>query len=168
MCEVKEDGGRRDGEDSIISARLVQFVTPAVVFNQPPRAACTANSLIISRSLSLSPACLLSLLAGQLQQMGAVSHDPQPPPDPPTRGTSLNTHKSNAHTVYMLSSLLYRPPTSHVSHILQQQVATNLKNYFLKEFLLLFQSSWSEIKTKKQKLKRFLFHFYPKNRSKYI
>ena len=44
-----------EGEDSIISARLVQFVTPAVVFNQPPRAACTANSLIISLSLSLSP-----------------------------------------------------------------------------------------------------------------
>lgn len=61
MCEVKEDGGRRDGEDSIISARLVQFVTPAVVFNQPPRAACTANSLIISRSLSLPR--LLAVLA---------------------------------------------------------------------------------------------------------
>lgn len=112
MCEVKEDGGRRDGEDSIISARLVQFVTPAVVFNQPPWAACTANSLIISRSLSLSPACLLSLLAGQLQQMGAVSHDPQPPPDPPTRGTSLNTHKSNAHTVYMLSTCESHPATA--------------------------------------------------------
>lgn len=31
--------GREDEEDLIISARLVQFVTPAVVFNQPPRAA---------------------------------------------------------------------------------------------------------------------------------
>lgn len=87
VCEVNvgKDGGRRDGEDSIISARLVQFVTPAVVFNQPPRAACTANSLIISLFLSLCP-------CGQLQQMGALSRDPQPPPDPPTWGTSLTTH----------------------------------------------------------------------------
>lgn len=84
VCEinVEKDGGRRDREDSIISARLVQFVTPAVVFNQPPRAACTTNSLIISLFLSLC-------LCGQLQQMGALSRDPQPPPDPPTWGTSL-------------------------------------------------------------------------------
>lgn len=76
LCGVnagQEDGGRKDGEDSIISARLVQFVTPAVVFNQPPRAACTANSLIISLFLVLCP-------CGQLQQMGALSRDPQLPP----------------------------------------------------------------------------------------
>lgn len=167
MCEVKET---EEGETEKIQLYLLDW------FSLWHQLLCSTSHLgqhapLIawsSLALSLSPACLLSLLAGQLQQMGAVSHDPQPPPDPPTRGTSLNTHKSNAHTVYMLSSLLYRPPTSHVSHILQHQVATNLKNYFFKEFLLLFQSSWSEIKTKKQKLKCFLFHFYPKIRSKYI
>ena len=86
-------GGRRDGEDSIISARLVQFVTPAVVFNQPPRAACTANSLIIALFLSLCP-------CGQLQQMGALSHDPPPPPDLPTWETWLTADSQNIAQVH--------------------------------------------------------------------
>lgn len=110
-------GERRDGEDSIISARLVQFVTPAVVFNQPPRAACTANSLIISLSLFLCP-------CGQLQQMGALSRDPQPPPDPPTWGTSQTartycTHDAHISTYGVFSRL----------HLVTRPHATVLKHY---------------------------------------
>lgn len=51
--KVRKEDSERGGEDSIISARLVRFVTPAVVFNQPPQAACTANNLIISLFLSV-------------------------------------------------------------------------------------------------------------------
>lgn len=110
VCEVdveEKDGGRRDEEDSIISARLVQFVTPAVVFNQPPRAACTANSLIIALLHSLCP-------CGQLQQMGALSRDPQPPPDPPTWGTSLTAHKHTQACTYCIHDACIA--TYHLSH----------------------------------------------------
>lgn len=86
-----------DGEDSIISARLLQSVTPAVVFTQPPRAACSANSCC-SASSSARP-------RGQLQQMCALSRDPEPPTHgtshaPTTRAHATHTsaRRSHAHT----------------------------------------------------------------------
>lgn len=103
MCEVVWGkyrrgrwGGGKEGEDSIIFARLVQFVTPAVVFSQPPRAARTDNSLIIAPFLALCP-------CGQLQQMGVLSRDPQPPPPPgpPSWGPRATCLRKDAHTVCM-------------------------------------------------------------------
>lgn len=97
MCRGKCRRGRwrgGGGEDSIISARLVQFVTPAVVFNQPPRAACAANSPIVSLLLPLGP-------RGQLQQMGALSRDPQTHQPGGARRLHTNKHASTVSTMHI-------------------------------------------------------------------
>jgi len=108
-AEVSVGGGDGEGEgggvgeDSIISARLVQFVTPAVVFNQPPRAACAANSPIVSLLLPLGP-------RGQLQQMGALSRDPQT--HQPGGARRLHTNK-HASTVAAMHIRLHTMTFSH-------------------------------------------------------
>lgn len=108
LCGVNTEG--EDGEDTIMSARLLQFVTPAVVFSQPPRAACAANSLIIAPFLALRP-------CGQLQQMGALSRVPQPPPPPGPPGWGPRptcTRKDGVHMTHNKESrgegILVFPP----------------------------------------------------------
>lgn len=83
-----------------LSARLLQFVTPAVVFNQPPQAACTANSLLIS-PLSL----FLSVLVASSSRWvhWAVTSAPDRPLDLGDLANCTQTHAhSHAHAVYMM------------------------------------------------------------------